>query len=353
MSAEKLNLRIIDIDDGDHSVPAEILINVLKHLQQSVYLIAMDSENLSISERARANEGVRKTYALRCNVPVSGSYALPLTLGDTTGDLFAQQKIAAVGQNLEASLDAIATGSTKVFNGLFHSVECRNRVAESVKSLLPKAGENWKIGFSRFTAQPRPEVVLSAAIHKHMHQMIRPVEPEVVPQTVNGYLHAMDFAHKSITILHPYSSKYLECYYDESLEIELVEHRRELVQVTGTVVLGQNDEIKEIVNVESIEAVDMSDFSIESIPHGDGIIKPKSPLVLKPTLNESKQLLCIEDEKLGINVFGFTREKLLEELQEQVIALWVEYALEDDSNLTPSARLLKKQLLASFEEAEK
>jgi hypothetical protein len=348
MSLENLKIRIFDIDDEDHTVPADILINVLKHLQQSVFLIAMDNENSNISERARPSADIKKKYTLRCSIPKSGSYDLPLTLGDISGDLFAPEKISLVAQNLESAFDAVASGAIKIFNNLFHSIDCRNRVAESIKNLLPKAGENWKVGFSRPSKVSKPEIVLSAAIHKHIQEMIRPIESEVVPQAVNGYLHAMDFAKRSITILHPITQKHLNCFYDESLEIELVESRRELVQVTGTVILDNADEIKEIVDVESIVPVDLSDFVIESVPFKAGILTLKTPLVLKPTLNESKQLLCIEHESLGINVFAFTREKLLDELNEQIAALWIEYVLEDDAKLTPSAVELKRHLFAAF-----
>lgn len=352
MQHEKLNIRIFDFEGEEHSVSADVLINVLKHLQQSVFLIAMDNEESTISERARPNAEIRKKYSLRCSIPVSGSYALPMVLGDPAGDLFAQGKIFEVAQKLESSLEAIASGITDDLNKIFHSNYCRNRFAESIKNLLPKPGQNWKVGFSRPATQPRPEIVLSATIHKHIHEMIRPVVSEVVPQTVNGFLHAMDFKKKSITILHPETQKQLNCFYDESLEIELVESRRELIQVTGTVVKGINDEIKEIVDVESIEAVDLSDFILESIPFKDKILTLKTPLILTPTLNDTKQLLCIENANLGIDVFAYTREKLLEELQEQLAALWIEYALEDESKLTISARELKKNLLAAFDEVK-
>lgn len=353
MPHEKLNIRIFDTDGDDNSVPAEVLINILGHLQQSVFLLAMDNENVDICERARPNVDIRKRYTLRCSVPVPGSYAQPIAFGDPAGDLFAQEKISTVANNLELSIDAIATGATEAFNKLFHSIDCRNRFAEQIKCFLPKPGQNWKVGFSRLTAQKRPEIVLSASIYKHIQEMIRPVESVVVPQTVNGLLHAMDFVKHSITILHPVTSKYLECFYDESLEIELVENRRELVQVTGTVILDNADEIKQIVDVESILSVDLSEFVIENIPFNDGVLKLKAPLILKPFLNESKQLLCIEHNELGINVFAFTREKLLEELQEQISALWLEYAIEDEAKLTPAAIDLKKHLRAVFEEVAK
>jgi hypothetical protein len=354
MSKEELKIRIFDIDKDDHTVPAEVLIHVLQHLQQSVFLIAMDNEGVSISQRARPTADIRKTYTLRCSVPISGSYALPMVLGDPTGNMFASEKITSVAETLESSLDAVASGATAEFNKLFRSTDCRNKVAEAIKALLPKPGEQWKVGFSRAVLTiPRPEIILSAAIHKRIQELIRPIESEVVPQTVNGYLHAMDFAKHSITIQHPETQKQLECYYDESLEIALVENRRELVQVTGTVVLDVEGGIKEIIAVESIEAVDMSDFVIDSIPYLNGMLKSKVSLVFTPTLNDSKQLLCIENGDLGIDVFASTREQLFEELQEQIGALWLEYALEVDEKLTPSALELKRHLFAAFAEVKK
>ena len=350
---EEITIRIFDIDGDNHTVPADVLIHILQQLQHSVFLIAMDSEGITISERVRPNADFRKKYMLRCSIPVSGSYALPLVLGDSTGDIFAPERINTVAKTLEASLDAIASGSADTFNKLFHSNDCRNRVADTVRSLLPKTGEQWKFGFSRKKSIAKhPEIVLSAIMHKNIQELVRPIPQETVPQNVNGFLHAMDFAKHTITILYPATHRQLECYYEESLEIALVENRRELVQVIGNVVLDDSGNIKEIIDVESIEAVDLSDFIIESIPYKKGCLKPKKHLVFTPFLNDSKQLLCIENSDLGINVYAYTREQLLDELQEQISALWIEYALEDDTNLTSMALELKMQILSTFDEVQ-
>jgi hypothetical protein len=351
MNDELLNIRIFDTDGEDHTVPAEILIHVLQCLQQSVFLIAMDNEGACFSQRARPSAEVRRTYALMCSLPASGSYALPLKLGDPSGNLFAPEKISAVAEKLESSLDSLASGAVSEFNRLFRSFDCRNKVAEAFRSLLPKPGAKWKLGFSRLMAKAhRPEIVLSAALHKHIPEFVRPTPAEEVAQTVTGYLHAMDFARHSITIHHPETQKQLDCYYDESLEISLVESRRELVQVTGTVILDDLGGIKQITDVESIDPVDLSDFILETIPYGNRNLKFKTPLILTPFLNDSMQLLCIENTDLNINVFAHTREQLIEELYQQIAALWLEYALEDDSKLTASAHELKKRLHSAIEE---
>ena len=72
--------------------------------------------------------------------------------------------------------------------------------------------------------------------------------------------------------------------------------------------------------------------------------------MLEPTLNDSQQLICIEDQRLGIDVFAESREKLLDELSEQIMVMWIEYALAADELLEVAAKQLKVELLASFEE---
>ena len=60
-------------------------------------------------------------------------------------------------------------------------------------------------------------------------------QDEVSLRTVTGYLVKMDFESRCITLKYPTTNTELACYYTDSLEVELFENRRELVQVTGNV----------------------------------------------------------------------------------------------------------------------
>lgn len=83
----------------------------------------------------------------------------------------------------------------------------------------------------------------------------------------------------------------------------------------------------------------------------DGLtLKASIPLILEPIIDGSGQLLCIERDELGINVFAPTRKALLTELNEQLIMLWREYVLAEDDTLDAGARQLKQALLAAFAE---
>ena len=160
----------------------------------------------------------------------------------------------------------------------------------------------------------------------------------------------MEFAGRRITIVYPENNRELECVYDAEWEPDLVAARRELVQVTGTVSVDANDLPVRIHDVESIAPLDLSDFEVSEVEYSDGKLTIEPPLVLSPELTESDQYLTLVDEQWNIEVIATTREQLLTELHEQLIANWIEYAQEDDAALTDDAQVLKYWLLKNIKE---
>ena len=99
-----------------------------------------------------------------------------------------------------------------------------------------------------------------------------------------------------------------------------------------------------------IRDLDLSSLDIHIVQHGPLTLKAVPTLSLEPTLDQTKQLLCVEHAALAIDAFAPTREALLVELNEQITMLWTEYALADDDMLDIVARKLKHALLAAFAE---
>lgn len=91
-------------------------------------------------------------------------------------------------------------------------------------------------------------------------------------------------------------------------------------------------------------------FLIDRVSYGGLTLRSRTPLILEPVIDDSGQLLCIERDDLGIDVFAPTRNALLTELNEQLIMLWREYALAENDTLDTGARELKQALLATFAE---
>lgn len=134
------------------------------------------------------------------------------------------------------------------------------------------------------------------------------------------------------------------------MEDLLYENRRSLIQVTGRVVLNDEDQPKEIHSVSDIRYLDLSLFTIDQTRQEGRLLRARQPLVIEPTLNDDKQFLCLHHEGLGIDVFAHTREQLAVELAGQLVMLWDEFALADDDSLELSAQQLKRALLQAFEE---
>ena len=190
-----------------------------------------------------------------------------------------------------------------------------------------------------------------------MVQTIPFVQDTLVPaaqreasRVVTGELKNIDFIERKLTLIYLPTSKELDCLYDEALEDLLYERRRELIQVTGRVLLDDQGRPKKIIDVTDIRDVDLSPLEILTVRHGEVSLRVAPALLLEPTLDDSQQLLCVENQELDMMIFAPTREALLVELHEHLAMLWQEYAQARDDDLDAPARHLKQALLARMTE---
>lgn len=102
--------------------------------------------------------------------------------------------------------------------------------------------------------------------------------------------------------------------------------------------------------MNDIREVDLSPFYLAEIQLPDYVLRLHEPLVITPDLDESKQLICLTNPSLGIDMCAFTRDELDEALMVEFDVLWRNYAKADDDVLSPAATELKRGLLARMEE---
>lgn len=95
---------------------------------------------------------------------------------------------------------------------------------------------------------------------------------------------------------------------------------------------------------------DLSPIELKEIVLEDRILRFRSPLILTPESDETKQLLCIKEPYLGIDVCAETRDEVYELLLQEIEVLWFEYALERDDRLNSGASELKRRLLEHIDE---
>lgn len=338
------------IDGGtpdEHAVPAAVLVQILENAQRAFELIGVHVEGRGIKERARVSSATSQRFQLICQVPVSGSYALPVTVGGT-GELFSTDLANKAFGIFRGVMEHVSARSTAGLASVLPDDRIRRRVLESVKGMSPRADAQWKLSlhddhdfsFATFDVETIPFV----------EKTLVPVEQREAARIVTGELKSIDFTERKITIIYPPTSKELACIYEESVEDLLYEKRRDLIQVTGRVLLDEQGTPKQIIDVTDIRDLDLSALVIDTIRHGTLSLKATSALSLEPTLDDTKQLLCIENSELGIDVYAITRETLLAELHEQLAMLWHEYAQAPSEQLDAPARQLKQALLKRFTE---
>ena len=328
-------------------VPASVLVQILQNAQQAFELIGVHVEGRSINQRARVSATVSQRFQLICQLPQSGCYALPVTVGSVS-ELFDQEQAGKAFDIFHNLMRRVSERNPIGLEQVLPDERIRRRVLEAVKGMAPRADAKWRLSlhdssgarFASFDVDTIPFV----------QKTLVPAEQREVARVVTGELTHIDFKEHKLTIIYPPTSKELECIYDEALEDLLYERRRDLIQVTGRVLLDEQGSPKKIIDVTDIGDIDLSPLEISAVRRGALYLRVAPPIAGEPSLDESKQLLCFDYSEFDLLAFAPTREDLLAEVQEHLAMLWQEYAVAPDDELDGKARHLKQRLLARMTE---
>lgn len=331
-------------ENGD-AVPAAVLAQILTSAQRSFELIGVYVEGRTIQQRARISAATRSRFQLVCRLPVPGCYAVPIELGGK--DLLAEHITAAMDV-FKKIIGGITSHDSEAINKAMPDAGLRHRLLETIRGMAPRADAKWSlklwdagnIEFGQLNTES--EATIRAAIV--------PADEQAESQVVTGYLTNINFTNRVVTIIYPPTKREMECVYDETIEDLLIENRRDLIQVTGLIVLDDAGAPRKITNVNDIRELDLSPLLIDMVKVGKLVLKAKESITLEPVTDETKQLICVAHAELGIDAFARTRDALVSELNEQIGMLWQEYALADNDSLDGMAIKMKQALLASFSE---
>lgn len=322
-------------------MPASVLVQILQNAQQAFELIGLHVEGRSITQRARISAAISQRFQLICQLPQAGCYALPVTVGSAS-DLFVPEKAAEAFDVFHKLMKRVSDRNDIGLEQVLPDERIRRRVLEAVKGMAPRADAKWRL--SLHDSNDAPFASFGVDTIPFVQKILVPAEQREAARVVTGELTHINFKERKLTIIYPPTSKELECLYDEALEDLLYERRRELIQVTGRVLLDEQGSPKKIIDVTDISDVDLSPLEISVIRHGNLHLQVTPPISAEPTLDESKQLLCFECPGFDVLAFAPTREALLAETQEHLAMLWQEYALAPDDELDGPARILKQLL---------
>jgi len=333
---------------GGSEVPVSLLTQSLTTLQELIHLFALQEEGRTLRQRLRLPDELKNKYVLCCRPPETGSFAVSGRVTNMTDDLLAGEKIAHVMNRFHAFGHAAVRMELDVIAQLVPDSRVRSRALSCLVTLSPPAGSGHR--YELFNGGSGPPLQLDETLPVRLEQLFKSPEESAEVQTVTGRLERISFSDRTLTVNYAPKGRWLECSYEESVEPMLLENRRDLIQVTGRVIMDEENHPKKIVEVEQVRDLDLSPFVLGEIPGAGFQLKPRHPLQLQPVLSDSQQLICIEHSEWGLDVFAPTRSQLFEELKEQLLVLWIEYGREEDSELSPPALQVKRQLQADWEE---
>lgn len=346
---ERIDLHWDGQDDllGKHLIDADTLSSSISALQNIVCLVAMDNEGYDVSSKMQIPPAYYRRFAVCLGVPASGGYIIPVQIG-AREDLTSKGQLPEVMRKVESVLGLVAgkaKGGIESFSRLIRNVMIRRRVVVEFGTLLPKVGSNRKVIFQR----PGSEAITLDEKHRHglsdlSKSAVDATENalESMRSTITGRLARMDFDKREITIYYPPTKKMLKCSYLEDFEPTLLENPRGFIQVRGLMAMD-GDVLEKVTEVDSILDLDISPIEIERVPIGTGqFLVLKHLLSLSITSSDGGwQMLEVEDEQCGVNVFAATRDELIEAIYEDVEVIWRNYVIGGEK-LTDEANEIAK-----------
>ena len=332
-----------------HVVPADVLVQILEHAQRAFQLIGLHVEGRGIKQRARIARSTNDRFQLICQVPEAGSYAVPVEVG-ARNELFDEAMAKRATQIFEKLMRRISQKSANDLSEVLPDQLILRRVLEAVKGMSPRADATWILELR--DADDQAFASFDSTVIPFLQETLVPPDQREAERVVTGELKSIDFAAHKLTIIYRPTSRELDCLYDESLEDLLYERRRDLIQVTGRVLLDEGGNPKQIIDVTDIADLDLSPLVLGTCRFSDRVLEIVPPLVLQPTMDDSEQLLCVLDEPLGVDAFAITREALFSEIAEQLDMLWQEYALAEDDALDAVAIQRKYALQSRMKEVK-
>lgn len=334
-------------DPQAHAVPATVLVRILENAQRAFELIGVQVEGREIRERARVPAATAKRFQLICHTPEVGSYAVPVSVGDAV-DLSQAEMSQKAMSIFKDVMRQVSSRNADALARMLPDQRLRRRVLESIKGMAPRVESDWTLDFR--DSERSTFATLDTETVPFVEATLVPTEQREASKVVTGELTSIDFAARKVSIIYPPTSKTLECIYEEAVEDFLYEKRRDLIQVTGRVLLDSEGAPKQMIDVTDIRDLDTSPLTVHGIRTPVLSLKANTPLRLDIEMDNTKQLLCVIHPELGIDVFATNRERLLNELQEQLVMLWNEYALASDNELDMPAQRMKRALLDQFTE---
>jgi hypothetical protein len=342
----KLDLRFFDPErPDDRSVPASALAQSLEALQRLVHLIAMRRDGRTPKQRIRPSADIQNRYRLICQVPQDGSYVSPVRIEGS--ELLTPADTEAVFDDLEKILSAAGAQDESAFIETVPDEVWLRFYVDALGRLPPPLMSGVELEIAK-----RGRTLLSTSRSRNfLERLFRAPVGRVVRGTIVGAFKKIDFARQEITVRHVQTERDLTCVYEDYVEENLLEHPRDLLLIFGTVTRDGEGRPVSIEDVDHIEPVDLGSIDVGPVRIDGRLVVPIEPLTASVSFDEAETLYLAEIERLGVLVYGETRDMLSAAIEDEIVVLWSRYACSPDEKLTRAAQTLKARVRDAFHES--
>jgi hypothetical protein len=325
-----------------HTVPAQVMVRALENVQQIVYLLAKQERGDVMKQRARVSREIEKTFALICQVPENGGYALPQEIGDPSDDFFDEVEIKSVADKFTKLSEAIETGNITEVSQLVSDQVYRSAILKRYKAAQPPKRSGLVLSIEDY--KQRRLLGGKDAIDKieHIESAGKVHELGETLGYLIGTLVKMDFVQKSLS-LKLLSGRTVQAFYQDDFEPTLLENARGQIQIHGNIQYDEKNDPTLVSDVDEVIELDLSTITIKEFECRNQSLLVSPALSFDIDLDEESGIMSCSSD-FGILVCAETRSALEDEIEEALRMLWIEYAQEKDDLLAPKALMLAKEL---------
>jgi hypothetical protein len=352
MQENEGRIRVFGPEPESHRIPADVLAQAIKGLQESALVLGAAREGLQLSERFRASNELRQKYTVEVGPPEAGSVAVAFELVDRRAQpaLDVEGAAVAIVGMLHDAIQMVSGEAYDELRGLLPDSRWRDRFLKELQSFLPRPGDSWHFGIATVG---RAETIVAGRAASQLSKAIGARVESTSDMAVVGTLVRINFESNQLWVKHPVTKKDIECNYLPEVEAELIDARRDYVQVIGEFTLDDAGFPMRLSNVSSVSALNLSPINVDGVQSETVSLRIQPPLSLFPRLDEeSMQVLEIIDEELNLQAYGYTRDELISEIDACLLYLWDSFVREDPNLLSEDAAELRARLLARISEVK-
>ena len=328
--------------DG-HTLPAEILVNSIQHVQRIVHLLAKEHRGEPPGKRLRVSADIKERFALVCKLPVAGGYGLPVAIGEPATGVVPDDEVLAVSERFQMVSRSLAR-DRHAFDELMPDARYGDLVLDAFKGTQPPPHLGMELTIEDGQGNP----ILR---HSHLQEVSGPPPETATPSPVErgrvvGKLLRMAFATKSIELEYR-GERTLKATYADQAEAALLRHPRGLIQIRGNIRYDAAGEPVSIADIDQVADVDESPMEVKEFIYGNVRYVPTTPLHFDVAFDRADALYDLQGP-FDVMLSADSREDLADALRAELNLLFEDYAEGDPARLSPGAKKLRDQIRDRF-----